>query len=69
MLAYLAHNDGLAGWSVLPNRYLFSRAAVDRGRSKCHEFLSLYFQQAFFHSGDALLASPVSVQNSARNAR
>ena len=24
------HNDGLAGWSVFPNRYLLSRAAVGR---------------------------------------
>ena len=50
---------GRRTWDV-QNRSDSDRASASMDAvSSADELLSLYFQQAFFHSGDALLASPV----------
>ena len=49
--ACLAHDDGQAGWSVFPNRFLLSLAAArepyDAGHDRCSTF------HLFFIHGDS----------------
>ena len=55
--------DGL--FSLTVTYFLVLLWAADE--ASADGLLSLYLQQAFFHSGDVLLASPVSVQNYGRS--